>query len=118
MARRVVTNDNPGVPSKDLKRDSKGFEDFDDYFESSGNDSTINTVGEKTNDESMEDDSVTEVQFLTPNNYLRVSAMTLKCKTCFCQYTLLSKQSHTKYWYSHFMRKKAKKSNYKTCDSI
>ena len=61
MARRVVTNDNPGVPSKDLKRDSKGFEDFDDYFESSGNDSTINTVGEKTNDESMEDDSVTEV---------------------------------------------------------
>ena len=81
MARRVVTNDNPGVPSKDLKRDSKGFEDFDDYFESSGNDSTINTVGEKTNDESMEDDSVTEVQFLTANNYLRVSEMTLNIST-------------------------------------
>ena len=79
MTRRVVTNDNPGVPSKDLKRDSKGFEDFDDYFESSGNDSTINTVGEKTN-ESMGNDSVFEVPFLTAKIHISCSAITLKFK--------------------------------------
>ena len=48
------------APAKDVRRDSKGFENFDDYFESDGNDTTINTAGEKTN-ESIEDVSVTEV---------------------------------------------------------
>ena len=67
MARRAanVANDKPdaGAPAKELRRDSRGFENFDDYFESDGNDSTINTAGEKTNDESVEDDSATEVNF-------------------------------------------------------
>ncbi len=46
-------------PPKDVRRDSKGFENFDDYFESDGNDTTMNSAAdpaEKTAeaDESME----------------------------------------------------------------
>ena len=49
--------------TKEVRRDSKGFENFDDYFEESdGNDTTVNTAGEKTNDESIGDDSATEVK--------------------------------------------------------
>ena len=51
------------TPTKEVRRDSKGFENFDDYFEESdGNDTTVNTAGEKTNDESIGDDSATEVK--------------------------------------------------------
>ena len=39
-------------PGKEIRRDSKGFENFDDYFDSDGNDTTMNTAGEKTNDDS------------------------------------------------------------------
>ena len=51
--------------TKEVRRDSKGFENFDDYFEESdGNDTTVNTAGEKTNDESIGDDSAIEVKNL------------------------------------------------------
>ena len=41
------------APAKEIRRDSKGFENFDDYFDSDGNDTTMNTeAGEKTNDDS------------------------------------------------------------------
>ena len=64
MARRAANvAEKPDTLTKEVRRDSKGFENFDDYFEESdGNDTTINTAGEKTNDESIGDDSVTEVK--------------------------------------------------------
>ena len=41
------------APAKEIRRDSKGFENFDDYFDSDANDTTMNTeAGEKTNDDS------------------------------------------------------------------
>jgi len=62
MARRAANiAEKPDTPTKEVRRDSKGFENFDDYFEESdGNDTTVNTAGEKTNDESVGDDSATE----------------------------------------------------------
>merc|ERR1712228_127176 len=58
MARRAAAantaDDKEQAPAKELRRDSKGFENFDDYFDSDGNDTTINTAGEKTLDESVE----------------------------------------------------------------
>ena len=53
MARRVVKTggaEDEGSAAKEIRRDSKGFENFDDYFESDANDSTM-TTGEKTNDD-------------------------------------------------------------------
>merc|ERR1712223_34209 len=45
---------------KEIRRDSKGFEDFDDYFDSDANDTT---AGDKTNEESsVQDDSVESVE--------------------------------------------------------
>ena len=65
MARRAAAantaDDKEQAPAKELRRDSKGFENFDDYFDSDGNDTTINTAGEKTIDESVEEVSATEV---------------------------------------------------------
>ena len=57
MARRVAkTGGTEEDSAKEIRRDSKGFENFDDYFESDANDSTM-TTGEKTNDESLQEDS-------------------------------------------------------------
>ena len=66
MTRRVagkVEEENSGNGNnKEIRRDSKGFEDFDDYFDSDANDTT---AGDKTNEEEEEssviqDDSVEE----------------------------------------------------------
>ena len=59
MTRRVGKVGGDEVSEKEIRRDSKGFENFDDYFESDGNDSTI-TSGDKTNEitnESIEEES-------------------------------------------------------------
>ena len=61
MTRRVAKvgadEENSG---KEIRRDSKGFEDFDDYFDSDANDTT---AGDKTNEESsVQDDSVESVE--------------------------------------------------------
>ena len=63
MTRRVakggVDEENSGN-GKEIRRDSKGFEDFDDYFDSDANDTT---AGDKTNEESsVQDDSVESVE--------------------------------------------------------
>ena len=68
MARRAANvAEKPDTLTKEVRRDSKGFENFDDYFEESdGNDTTVNTAGEKTN-ESIGDDSATEVKKVIEN---------------------------------------------------
>ena len=68
MARRAANvAEKPDTLTKEVRRDSKGFENFDDYFEESdGNDTTVNTAGEKTN-ESIGDDSATEVKKIIEN---------------------------------------------------
>ena len=63
MTRRVAKGgadeENSGN-GKEIRRDSKGFEDFDDYFDSDANDTT---AGDKTNEESsVQDDSVESVE--------------------------------------------------------
>lgn len=65
------------APVKEVRRDSKGFEDFDDYFESDGNDTTINTVaGEKTNDSVEEEDSTATPEEATEEQFTSVPAPT------------------------------------------
>ena len=59
MTRRVGKVGGDEIADKEIRRDSKGFENFDDYFESDGNDSTI-TSGDKTNEitnESVEEET-------------------------------------------------------------
>ena len=66
MARRAAAantaDDKEQAPAKELRRDSKGFENFDDYFDSDGNDTTINTAGDKTIDESVEEAAVSATE--------------------------------------------------------
>ena len=62
MTRRVAkggTEEENSGNGKEIRRDSKGFEDFDDYFDSDANDTT---AGDKTNEESVQDDSVESVE--------------------------------------------------------
>ena len=56
MTRRVGKVGGDEVSDKEIRRDSKGFENFDDYFaESDGNDSTIQSTGEKTSESVQEE---------------------------------------------------------------
>ena len=72
MARRVVKTggaEEEGSAAKEIRRDSKGFENFDDYFESDANDSTM-TTGEKTNDdESLQEADQQESAPKEPNAF-------------------------------------------------
>lgn len=51
-------------PAKEIRRNSKGFENFDDYFDSDGNDTTINT--EKAAEESVDNEEAFESSVPAP----------------------------------------------------
>ena len=50
------------APTKEIRRDSKGFENFDDYFDSDGNDTTISTAGDKTSEIAVEEQEEAEFE--------------------------------------------------------